>query len=195
MSNTLIIPQGKFYVYTLSRPITGVFYVGKGCGPRVHAHEREAKQGHECYKCNVIRKVWREGGEIEKAIVYITDDEQDALDYERNLIAHYGQMKLVNHQISGDVPAIAAAKAPYEMTDEEMLHYLDRFNLKSAARARKLEELRIIKIKYFNDKAKSLRAHGDRSEYAAARNEVVRLRRLCDRDSPPSRYKKIEWSK
>jgi hypothetical protein len=60
-----------FYVYALARPNTKVFYVGKGTKRRVFHHENEARAGHNCHKCNVIRKVWKEGGEIQRYILLI----------------------------------------------------------------------------------------------------------------------------
>jgi len=92
----------EFYVYTLARPDESVFYVGKGSGKRIRQHEWEAQRGCSCRKCNVIRKIWRNGGEVQKVIVYRTSDEQAALDYEIALIRHYGRENLVNLTDGGD---------------------------------------------------------------------------------------------
>lgn len=92
----------EFYVYTLSRPDGSVFYVGKGKGKRIRQHEWEAEGGCACYKCKVIRKVWREGGNIEKSIVFETNDEQAAFAYEIELIRFYGRDNLVNHTDGGE---------------------------------------------------------------------------------------------
>lgn len=98
----------RFYVYTLSyppelaRPDGSVFYVGKGTGRRIHRHEEEARRGHDCHKCNVIRKIWRVGGQVVKAIVLETLDEQAALDHERALIAAYGRDNLCNLTDGGE---------------------------------------------------------------------------------------------
>jgi LEM3-like protein len=89
-------PDGQWYVYTLSTPSDRIFYVGKGCGPRVHQHEQEAKKGHACHKCHTIRKVWKQGGQIKKAIVFRSYDERAALDYETTLIARIGLRRLTN---------------------------------------------------------------------------------------------------
>lgn len=98
-----------FYVYALARPVRikrqlewRVFYVGKGKGRRVFDHENEAKSGHQCHKCNIIRKVWREGGEIQRYVLLTTENEQEAFDYERELIAFHGRENLCNHTDGGE---------------------------------------------------------------------------------------------
>lgn len=93
-----------FYVYELVRPDGRVFYVGKGCRSRVNQHESEARSNCHCYKCNVIRKIWREGGQIEKRIVFKTANEQEAYDYEADLIKFYGRENLTNKSDGGEVP-------------------------------------------------------------------------------------------
>jgi hypothetical protein len=92
----------RFYVYVLARPNGKPFYVGKGQGRRVYDHEREARNGHQCHKCNVIRKIWRKGGEVQRYTVFTTDDERAALDYEVSMIALYGRRTLCNLTDGGD---------------------------------------------------------------------------------------------
>lgn len=96
----------RFYVYVLARPNGKPFYVGKGQRGRVYDHENEARKGHKCHKCNVIRKIWRKGGEVQRYIVFTTDSEREALDYEIELIALYGQETLCNLTSGGDTPVI-----------------------------------------------------------------------------------------
>jgi transcriptional regulator with XRE-family HTH domain len=91
----------NYYVYTLSRPDGTIFYVGKGCGKRVAQHEKEALRGHNCPKCELIRSIWREGGTVQRAIVFETDDERAALTYEADLIKTYAQDQLVNRIAGG----------------------------------------------------------------------------------------------
>jgi len=88
------VPQ--FYVYVLSRPNGKPFYVGKGQGRRLFKHEGEARSGCNCRKCRVIRKIWEHKGEVQRTIVLSTDDEQFALDHERELIALFGKKNLTN---------------------------------------------------------------------------------------------------
>lgn len=90
----------RYYVYTLSYPaLMGgrVFYVGKGTKSRVFSHEQEAASGGCSVKCDVIRKIWDAGESVQKAIVYETPVEQDALIYEWFLInLVYGEENLAN---------------------------------------------------------------------------------------------------
>lgn len=86
----------RFYVYVLARPDNSPFYVGKGQGKRVFKHDTEARSGHRCHKCNVIRKIWKQGKDVRRYIVFTSDSEQEALDYERYLIELYGKHTLTN---------------------------------------------------------------------------------------------------
>jgi hypothetical protein len=97
-----------FYVYALARPIKKeyqIFYIGKGTKRRVFAHEADARGGHNCHKCNAIRKVWREGGEIQRYILLTTEDEQEAFDYEKEMIALHGRGNLCNQTDGGEGPS------------------------------------------------------------------------------------------
>lgn len=95
------IPSPLFYVYVLARPKNRVFYVGKGSDYRIVAHESEARSGHKCHKCNVIRKIWKQGGQVQRYTVFTTDDEAEAYAYEAELIAMYGLNTLANQSIGG----------------------------------------------------------------------------------------------
>lgn len=99
MSSSISSPQ--FYVYVLARPNGKPFYVGKGRCRRIHDHELEAKTGHQCHKCNVIRKIWKQGGQVHRYVMLQTDDELEALAYEVDLIAMYGRETLVNQTDGG----------------------------------------------------------------------------------------------
>jgi hypothetical protein len=91
-----------FYVYLLCRPNGKPFYVGKGKGIRIFRHDDEARRGHECHKCNVIRKIWRNGGQVIRYTIFTTDDESAAFAYEREMIALYGRKNLTNLTDGGD---------------------------------------------------------------------------------------------
>lgn len=94
--------QKPYYVYTLAHPPTVpfaniVFYVGKGQGKRVDAHEMEARGMCQCKKCEVIRHIWGVGGQVQKTIIYETDDESEALAFEQQAISFtYASSHLVN---------------------------------------------------------------------------------------------------
>ena len=90
-----IAPNEKnYYVYTLSYPDTGlVFYVGKGTvrivkglRERIDDHEAEAHQGIKSAKCAIIRDIWARGLQVQKAKVFKTDNEEEAIVYEQALI-------------------------------------------------------------------------------------------------------------
>jgi hypothetical protein len=96
------VPQPRFFVYVLARPNGKPFYVGKGQGRRVFRHDIEARAGHDCHKCNVIRKIWKSGGDVQRYIIFTTNDEQEALAYEVETIALYGRKNLTNKTDGGD---------------------------------------------------------------------------------------------
>lgn len=90
---------GSFYVYELCRPDGQVFYVGKGTKRRVLEHELEARRAHPIgesnpIKCNVIRKILREGGQVLYKIdsIYHLDDELACLRREAELIQRYRRL-------------------------------------------------------------------------------------------------------
>jgi hypothetical protein len=94
--------SGKYYVYVLMRPNGSVFYVGKGTRGRIDDHEREARQGAQSHKCSVIRKIWMEGGQIIKQKVAFFDNEEDAYELEKLLIAFFGRKNLTNITDGGE---------------------------------------------------------------------------------------------
>src|SRR5690349_16029648 len=100
---TIVTPSSDrpYYVYLLLRPDGRPFYVGKGCGERIRNHEQDAKRGHQCHKCNVIRKIWRNGGKIRPVIIFATANEQEAFDYEARLIENIGLGNLTNRLPGG----------------------------------------------------------------------------------------------
>lgn len=86
-----------FYVYTLTDPRTdAVFYVGKGSGQRSAHHEAEARRGLHSAKCDRIREIWSCGLQVKRSVVMRTDDENEALDAEYELIESIGLDRLTN---------------------------------------------------------------------------------------------------
>jgi hypothetical protein len=94
-----------YYVYALVRPDGRPFYVGKGKNNRMYLHDTEARSGCKCHKCNVIRKIWRNGGKVVRYTLFTTEDEQEAFAYERETIALFGRENLCNHTDGGEGPS------------------------------------------------------------------------------------------
>lgn len=92
----------RFYVYVLCRPNGSPFYVGKGQGNRIDAHESFARNGYKAKRYSIIRKIWREGGSVFKQKIYYTDDEDTAYAIEQAAIAAIGREYLANETDGGD---------------------------------------------------------------------------------------------
>lgn len=91
--------SGRFYVYVLLRPDGRPFYVGKGVNRRALEHEAEARRHHPIgesnpVKCNVIRKIIREGGDVRYRIdsAYDPAEELACLEREAALILRYRRL-------------------------------------------------------------------------------------------------------
>ena len=77
----------KWYLYQLIDPRDQtVFYIGKGTGKRVHAHEKEAKNGVCSDKCNKIKDIWSNNLRVEKKIIAYFNDEKYAYQVEADWI-------------------------------------------------------------------------------------------------------------
>lgn len=86
-----------FYVYELVDPRDqSVFYVGKGKGSRIDAHELEARKGRQSRKCERIREIEASGLAVVKRKVRQFADEQEAYDFEEDQISLYGLRNLTN---------------------------------------------------------------------------------------------------
>jgi hypothetical protein len=83
-----------YYVYELIDPRVNLpFYVGKGKGNRVYFHlsEQSRAKSDNFKKFDKIKKIRKEGYEPEVKIVKYFEDENDAYEYEEELIRTYGR--------------------------------------------------------------------------------------------------------
>lgn len=91
----------KYYVYELINPITNkVFYVGKGQTNRMYIHQSNVKNGKSTHgNWNLFREIksiLNSGQRVNYNKVYLTNDEDEAYDYEEHLIKKYGLDNLCN---------------------------------------------------------------------------------------------------
>ncbi|MFN4112828.1 MAG: GIY-YIG nuclease family protein [Sphingomonadaceae bacterium] len=114
---------GRYYVYALCRPDGRPFYVGKGLNRRALEHEAEARRHHPFgetnpFKCNVIRKIIRDGREVIYRIDahYDANDQQACLEREAALIMEHGRLheggQLTN--LAGGIGNLSGA-APFSL--------------------------------------------------------------------------------
>lgn len=79
-----------FYVYELVDPRDGaVFYVGKGKGRRLDAHESEARRGVASAKCSRIREIWQARKQVIRREIARFRLEAHAYEFEAQRIALY----------------------------------------------------------------------------------------------------------
>lgn len=94
----------QYYVYQLIDPRNSKpFYVGKGKGERMYAHEREAEGKSQHPKCKVIREIKELGYVIEYKILKRFEDEEQAYLYEAEVILDIGLENLTNLVHGGNI--------------------------------------------------------------------------------------------
>lgn len=109
--------QKQYYVYQLIDPRNNKpFYVGKGQGKRIDAHEKEAKANVISPKCNLIREIELEGLKIVKHIVKYFAVEMSAYKYEKRLIKKIGLSNLTNLTQGG------VGIYPFKLSNLELAH-------------------------------------------------------------------------
>jgi hypothetical protein len=87
----------RWYVYELVDGRSGdVFYVGKGTGDRMHAHEKQAPKTPHSKKSARILSIQSSGSSVVKRQVACFWDEQAAYDFETDHIEWFGLQNLTN---------------------------------------------------------------------------------------------------
>jgi hypothetical protein len=95
----------QYYVYKLVDPRNKKpFYIGKGKNGRMFHHQKEALKGSKHRKCVLIREILNSNLQVVTEIVKYFDKEQDAYDYEEQLIAKIGLANLTNISKGGRLP-------------------------------------------------------------------------------------------
>jgi hypothetical protein len=89
----------RWYVYELIDPRDGLaFYVGKGTGDRISAHERDARANPTVCseKFSKIKDIWSVGLEVKRLHVAWFRDERAAYAHEAERVGEYGLDALTN---------------------------------------------------------------------------------------------------
>lgn len=73
------ISEFPYFVYGLLFPDGRIFYIGKGTDDRPYNHIGEARSGHLCLKCAVIRQILAQGHDISCVVLFETSDSDLAL--------------------------------------------------------------------------------------------------------------------
>ena len=84
----------KYYVYSLCYPDGIPFYIGKGCGRRMHHHEQDTCYKGNKHKIHIINKIKRNGGKVLKNVLFRTNNEKLAYNKEIGFIKCYGRKDL-----------------------------------------------------------------------------------------------------
>lgn len=107
--------RGRFYVYALFKPDGTPFYIGKGLGTRIFAHESEARNTtNRSHKLNTIRSIFRKGEGVRYALPLVCENEADAHALEVMLIHELGRHDLrlgpLTNQTDGGEGVIGLSK-------------------------------------------------------------------------------------
>jgi hypothetical protein len=123
----------KWYVYELVCPITfKTFYVGKGTGDRVYSHVKEVKRNSKSMsnqaKIDKIRYILSQGKEVIELIIEYFDNQEDAIDYEADLIVSYGVENLTNINSRGAISVKPLSNGEDKSSMRLMISMLARFS-------------------------------------------------------------------
>lgn len=117
-------PTGP-YCYSLASPDGKVFYVGKGRGKRMFAHEKQARLGGLGAKCDRIREILADGGDVAYAVLGQFETDEAAFAAEKQWIGHFPN--LTNATCGGGGTPISA-KERIRLKAIQMLNRLRPMN-------------------------------------------------------------------
>ncbi len=173
-----------YYVYTYAYPDTGiVFYVGKGTQGRIDEHEREARIGCECQKCQVIRQIWDTSNPVQKRIVFESLVESEALDQERRLIEQNSSIILVNKLMNKHAVKEPKREEPKQVANKEQslekrVNGIDYLSVGGA-----MEELKLSKSKlYTYINVLGMQIHKLTSGSYITKDDVATIRELVEQN-------------
>ncbi len=100
--------DGKYYVYELIDPSNNqVFYVGKGKGDRVSHHVRQCRRDSKYQsnkdKINRIKSILDMDLDVIENIIQVFDTQEEAIEFESEMISLYGIDNLTNKHYKGTV--------------------------------------------------------------------------------------------
>ena len=118
----------KWYLYQLIDPRDHtVFYIGKGTGKRIHAHEKEARNGVCSDKCNKIKDIWADNLQIEKKIIAYFNDEKYAYQTEADWIRNTPNLTNNGFVVKTNNKIFPFAAPLYESAYEAVSTYIAEF--------------------------------------------------------------------
>jgi hypothetical protein len=118
----------KWYLYQLIDPRDQtVFYIGKGTGKRIYAHEKEARNGVCSNKCNKIKEIWSANLDIDKKIIAYFNDEQYAYQVEADWIRQTPNLTNNGFIVKSDNKIFPFIVPLYETCYEAVSAYMGEF--------------------------------------------------------------------
>lgn len=164
----------RYYVYTLARPDGRVFYVGKGSGRRTNIHLNEARKMEcHCKKCRIIHHIWAAHQEVQINRVFEADNEHDAFDYERALIARLSLTNdLCNKQLRSEESTLRPSRPIALMDAGEYAVHLRKLRLSKSEQEKLVDAWGHEEISGLRGKWMAARARRDFKAMAKIEQEI-----------------------